>query len=130
MRILLNELNKIVCHWDDGDNRFPEEAIEVEKPENFDLHPFDYFYIDGRFILDEEAIQDRDNLIHIYETIEEDKNNLSATDYKIIKLAEQLFQIKEIREMLNMDNNSIDELQEVINQRKSWRAEINNLEEN
>lgn len=82
------------------------ETIPWEGTEN---QPYDFKYENGEFVLDPIVLP-----VNNSAEIAELKANLASTDYAIIKIAE--------------GSATAEEYAELIEQRKAWRARINELE--
>ena len=94
-----------------------EDAFEFEFPEDFDFAIQDeYKIVNGELIHD--PLPEDPNI-----RISELKQKLQQTDYVVIKLAESSL----TGSTLSSDDNT--RYSDIIEQRRSWREEINNLEE-
>ena len=93
-----------------------DDYVEIELPDDFDFPKFnDYKYIDGQLVHDKRPISPAYEVMQL-------KNKLAETDYVIPKMMEaQLTGIALQAEEQARYND-------IIKQRKEWRARINELE--
>lgn len=56
------------------------------------------------------------------------KQQLSQSDYKVMKAVERIFSASSITDLLSAISAAAKEIAEIIAQRQEWRAKINELE--
>lgn len=111
----VNSENRI-CVTTDRVEYAGQDAIEMEFPDNFDFTKQD------EYIIESGELVHLPKEVPITQRIVDLKNNLSETDYVVTKIAESMVTGE------TMSISDADRYAEIIENRKAWRAEINELE--
>lgn len=100
-----------------------DEALPMlELPDDFDLKTIrDYIFVNGEFL--------REVLPNLTDRRIELERNLAQTDYIVAKAVESLLEADSLPSLLAALKSIRTEYADVLAQRATWRAEINELEE-
>lgn len=99
-----------------------ESLPMLELPDDFDLKTIrDYIFVNGEFL--------REVLPNLTDRRIELERNLAQTDYIVAKAVESLLEADSLPSLLAALKSIRAEYADVLAQRATWRAEINELEE-
>ena len=116
MQYVMTDNDNRICVIVDNKEYTDDLYIEFDFPDDFDfLHFMDYKIVNGELVYDKRPVSPESEVMQL-------KNKLAETDYVIPKMMEaQLTGIA-----LQPDEQA--RYSEIIEQRKEWRARINELE--
>lgn len=116
MQYVMTDNDNRICVIVDNEEYTDDSYISFDFPDDFDfLHFMDYKIVDGELVYDKRPVSPESEVMQL-------KNKLAETDYVIPKMMEaQLTGIS-----LQPDEQA--RYSEIIEQRKEWRARINELE--
>lgn len=130
MIIKVDENNHVMEVYEAPDESEREGWIEVRGlPDDYFNDPFNWSYIDGEFVYDQESANAEKEKDLVRETVSFLKQSLADSDYKILKFAESLLEVDSITDLLALIIRTRQELRDIVRQRVEWRRQINELEE-